>query len=113
MSVKADWHTPDVALDDDGWDEPERIERVGTPIELNATGDRAELNRELLDTMEREQQLADQGVTCAIKDKRDSSCHACPLFSDDGSPDAELCAIGRRQERLCTQIIVSARGGRR
>jgi hypothetical protein len=111
VTVRADWHTP--ALEGDGGDPfatPERIERVGTPIDLRATDDRAELTTALQQTIAREARLADEGVTCAIKDVADASCHACPLFRADGSAMSRLCALGREQESLSTRIAVTFHG---
>jgi hypothetical protein len=114
VSVKAEWHTPELvaALDPDELFGPaERIEDVGTPIVLDAAGELAELQRELTETLTAENRLYGAGVTCKIKDSADTSCHACPLYRADGSPHAELCAIGRRQERICTAIVVHHHGG--
>lgn len=114
MPVRAVWHTELVVPDDgDPFDEPGRIEDVGTPIAIGATGEQAELHRQLVASLAAEGELDAAGVRCAIKDARDTSCHACPLYLADGSPAAQLCALGRRQERLCTQITVLHRGGRR
>lgn len=118
MGIATNWHSELVVRDEsDPFDEPlgerRRIENVGTPIAVGAEGEPARLHAELVQTLMAEGQLDAEGVTCAIKDARDTSCHACPLFLADGSPAAELCAIGRRQEALCTQIAVLHRGGRR
>jgi hypothetical protein len=116
MSVKARWHQAELVLDyelsfdADPEPKPQRVESAGVPIALR--GDRAELSRALADTIGREGALAEQGVTCAIKDIHDTSCHACPLYREDGSPAALLCAIGREQERLCTEIAVTYHDGR-
>lgn len=118
MGVQAVWHSELVVPDDDDDpfadpDEPTRIEDVGTPIAIGSPGDEAQLHRELVLSLTAEGELDAQGVRCAIKNAHDASCHACPLYRDDGSLDAQLCAIGRRQEQLCTQITVLRRGGRR
>lgn len=116
MGVRAIWHSELVVADasDPFADtEPTRIEDVGTPITIGAAGDEARLHRELVESLAAEGELDGRGVRCAIKDARDTSCHACPLYLDDGSPAAQLCALGRQQERLCTQITVLHRGGRR
>jgi hypothetical protein len=116
MGVRAVWHNelvlPEEA-DPFGDRQPERIEDVGTPIVLGAEGEDARLQRSLVDTLVREGKLDAQGVTCAVKDVKDASCFACSLYADDGSPAAQLCAIGREQERLCTEIAVRRHGGRR
>jgi hypothetical protein len=108
MPVKAHWHQPELALEHelsfDACPEPERVERVGVPVLL--AGPLAELNKQLIGTLSRENALHEQGVTCAIKDRADTSCHACPLYRDDDSALAQLCGIGREQERLCTELAV-------
>lgn len=106
MSVRAEWHTPRVAIvDDDPF--AERIEDVGTPIDLGAPGELATLNRKLVASIAEENRLFNAGVSCRVKDAADTSCHVCPLYRQDSSPEAELCAIGREQERLCTLIVVA------
>lgn len=114
MSVKAHWHQPELALEHelsfDASPEPERVERVGVPVLL--TGPLAGLNEQLVGTLARESALLEDGVTCAIKDRVDTSCHACPLYRDDSSPLAQLCAVGREQERLCTEIAVGIQDAR-
>lgn len=105
----------DAALDLDGrlgelWERPERIEDVGTPIVLGDAGELAEISERLVESIHRENELANAGVTCRVKTIADASCHACPLYRADGSPMAELCAIGREQERLCTLIAVHHHG---
>jgi len=116
VTVQTAWHA---ALDivDDGddpfSDEPKRIEEVGTPIVLDAGTGEAELRDQLVRSLSAEAHLAERGVTCAVKDAQDTSCFACPLYRDDDTPEAQLCAIGRLQQSLCTQIVVSYRGGRR
>jgi hypothetical protein len=109
VTVKANWHTPALADTGDPFEAPERIERVGTPIELRAGRD--ELLAALSRTLAEEGRLADEGTTCAIKTVADASCHACPLYRDDDSPLARLCAIGREQETICTRIAVLRHGG--
>lgn len=116
MPVRAHWHQPELALDSElSFDapapEPERVERVGVPV-LLAGGLLAGLNQQLIGTLARESALLEDGVTCAIKDRADTSCHACPLYRDDDSSLAQLCAIGREQERLCTEIAVGMRDAR-
>jgi hypothetical protein len=117
VTVRAVWHDSLVVVEGgdpfSDPDEPQRIEDVGTPIALNAEGERDALQRSLVRALVREGELEDQGVTCAIKNVANTSCHACPLYVDDGSPAAALCAVGRAQETLCTSIAVLVHGGRR
>jgi hypothetical protein len=108
---RASWHTQlEVDAADPFADGPQRIETVGTPVDLT---DEGTLRRQLTRSLVTEAALEEAGVTCAIKDAKDASCHACPLYRGDDSPEAQLCAIGRLQERLCTKLVVTQRGGRR
>lgn len=113
MTVRrVSWHADlEVDNDDPFADGPQRIEEVGTPVDLAETG--RSLRRQLTRSLAAEAQLEEAGVTCAVKNVKDTSCFACPLYRKDDSPDAQLCAIGRLQERLCTELVVTQRGGRR
>lgn len=112
MPVKAEWFTPEGdVVAGDPFADAEDIEKVGTLVELGAEGADAELNRRLIESVHREGELAEQGVTCPIKDAADTSCHACPLFRADDSPMARLCLLGREQERTCTQLVARRHGG--
>lgn len=108
MPVRAEWHTelrvPD--LEDPLADQPADIRDVGVPIAMSPGSDDAPLKQRLLALVEDEVRLADAGVECRIKNSTDTSCHACPLFRDDGSPEARLCAVGRETERVCTELQV-------
>lgn len=114
MTARASWHSPvEVDHSDDPFAEPQRIEDVGVPIVLDAADGEAKLHRQLARSLTAEGELEARGVTCAVKNARDTSCHACPLYRADDSLEAALCAVGRLQERLCTEIAVSQHGGRR
>lgn len=106
--VRAEWHTDLVVPVDDDPFAPS-VEHVGAPIVLSADGERAELQRALAVSLVRENELAEQGRTCRIKDSAESICHACPLF-DVTDP---LCVIGREQETITTRLLVLHHGGRR
>lgn len=102
-AIKANWHLPPVAdADEDPFAAP--IESVGVPIRLDA--DRAELNREFVALVRREQELANDGTRCAIKDADQTSCHVCPVAGRHG----ELCTIGRQQETALTLMAVLEHG---
>jgi hypothetical protein len=115
VTVRAAWHGELRLTDDDDpfADGPMRIEDVGTPIVLDAKAGVAKLQTQLVRSLVGEGKLAEQGVTCAIKNAQDTSCFACRLYRDDDSPEAQHCALGRLQESLCTEIVVTQRGGRR
>jgi hypothetical protein len=116
MGVRAVWHS-ELVLEEGGdpfaVPEQRRIEDVGTPIVLGAEGEQARLQAALIATLGREGELDARGVRCAIKDVANTSCHACPLYRNDGSAEAQLCAVGREQEQICTRIAVLHHGGRR
>lgn len=101
MGVRADWSLPDVIADDvDPFQPQARIEDVGVPIRLN--GRRADLDARVLELVQAEAALFDRGITCAVKDRPDTCCHACPL-RDHGGP-VELCAVGLEQEQVLTTL---------
>src|SRR4051812_6625789 len=101
MAVKANWPAPPVEVDtsDPFADAPARIEDVGVPVDLRDDDELFDLLKELLDE---EQRLYNAGVVCPVKDKADTSCHACPIAGRYG----ELCAVGRRQEKVLTEMAV-------
>lgn len=100
-ATRANWHVPAivVAAEDPFGDIP--VEQTGVAVHLDDVG---ELELALVELIEQEGQLFNQGVTCAIKDRANTSCHACPL-NDKG----DLCRVGRDTEKVCTQLAV-ARG---
>lgn len=109
-SVQARWATPaiDVDIEADPFapmpsvGRPRRVEDVGIPIDL--TDDQPKLRERLIELCSREGNLYNEGVTCSIKERDDTSCHACPLKPDDDT--ALLCAVGREQEAICTKLAV-------
>jgi hypothetical protein len=105
--VRANWHVAelDVATDDPFAVD---VEEVGLPIRLD--GERASLDRQLVDLIRAEGVLFEAGITCSIKDRSDTCCSACPLFKRDGRL-APLCDVGRRQEQVCTRLAVRRVGG--
>jgi hypothetical protein len=107
-AVKARWH---VDLDQLGAGVPdlwaEEVEATGLPIDLTTTV--ARLTDELLKTGKKEGYLDSCGITCAIKDRPDTSCWACPLYAGDvpDDPRGSLCIVGREQERITTRLVVA------
>lgn len=107
-AVKAKWH---VDLDLLGAGVPdlwaEEVEATGLPIDLTTTV--ARLSAELLKSGKREGYLDRQGITCAIKDRVDTSCWACPLYAGENQDDprGSLCIVGREQERISTRLAVA------
>ena len=106
MTVKAKWHSqlPDVPEEDPF---QARVEQLGLPIRLDRT--HAQINERIAQTVQQEQGLFNLGIVCAIKDRDDTSCHACPLSAheDPEAPLHLLCKLGREQEVLLTQLAVA------
>jgi hypothetical protein len=109
MTARANWFVAQLAsLDDepDPFDAP--IEEVGQRIDLRDPRERLEMRlRELL---ERESNLFNANITCAIKDMPNSCCHACPVSkaTERGDPMHTLCRLGREQEAVLTELAVLA-----
>lgn len=76
------------------------VEEVGKPIDL--TGDTAQLSAQLVVLGDRERILFEQGLECAVKDRSDTSCSACPVRGRHGA----LCALGVEEEQIATQIAL-------
>lgn len=104
--VKANWHVNLDVLSDglaDLW--ADEVAETGLPIELG--DDSAKLSDKLERTVRQEAYLFNQGVTCQIKDREDTSCWACPVYrGDTDDPVGALCLVGREQERLLTRLAV-------
>lgn len=84
---------------------------MGQPIDLDAEGGEARLNERLVVLIQEEGELYAADVRCAIKERDDTSCHACPLYTDDAlETRSALCAVGREQERICTALAAQAAG---
>lgn len=115
VSIGAEWHFEEAAF--------ETVERSGydplidpayaapmPPISIRT--DAAELDRQVLALLEQEAQLFDAGITCPIKDLRDTTCLACPVSAarDHSEPRGKLCRVGQEQERVAT-VLVAQRAG--
>lgn len=90
-------------------DDPFEVEvpAVGVPIRLD--GPRASLDRELVELVRAEARLFEAGVECRIKNRKDTCCTACPIAGEDPAI-AELCRVGRAQERVCTTLVARRHG---
>lgn len=79
----------------------ERIEDVGVPFDLREPDALAPSVAALLN---QEAALFNQGITCPVKDRTDTSCSACAYahHEEDGHPLQPLCHVGREQERVAT-----------
>lgn len=124
MGVKANWFLDDVrpdvgdpfagvgALPTPMPPVVERLEDVGVPFDLRDPGSLLTAATALLNE---EGRLWDQGVTCAVRDRADTSCSACAFahHEENGHDLQRLCEIGREQERLLTthaHLMERARG---
>lgn len=101
--TKANWHN-DIIVDDDDSD-PFEVHERGLPIEIG--DEEARVSQAIVRSLEREGRLADQGITCAIKDRPDTTCWACPVYKPPSSPHpiSVLCRLGREQDRLVTRAV--------
>lgn len=105
--AKVDWGVEDLAadMDEDPFKGHENVEQQGLPIDLSA--DEPVLQEKLIELVNSEGALAERGVTCALKDRPDSTCNACPISQHEGSGEmATLCKIGRRQEQVVMELHV-------
>lgn len=107
MTARANWFIDELpGLDDELDPFAVPIEEVGERIDLLEPEARLHLRfRELLD---REGRLFNRAVTCAIKDRPDTTCHACPISKahDRADPLGPLCRLGREQEVVLTELAV-------
>lgn len=110
MTIQARWHQEIVVPDDDPF--RQRVEEVGYAITL--TEDTPKLELELVELIRTESALHSVGVTCAIKDRDDTSCTACPLsaHADPKAALQPLCIVGREEERVMTQLAIVREAGR-
>lgn len=108
MSIRANWFAPVTPVASDPFAMP--IEQAGTPIDLS--GEEATLQHELLALMNAEAELFDLGVSCSIRDRADTCCHACPVSKHTSDETfGQLCRNGRQVEVVVTKLAVIANGG--
>jgi hypothetical protein len=101
MSVRAQWFSADLAVDTaDPFAEEDPV-TVGVPVDLDVAQ-----GRRLVELLEREETLASGGLTCKLKDRVDTCCHACPKQGVKG----QLCEVGLAQERLIGEMAVRSYG---
>lgn len=114
MTARANWFTDTAPQDLDSEPDPFSvpIEEVGERIDLRDP--EAALQLRVRELLTREGRLDEKGVTCPIKNRSDSTCHACPVSAahDHEQPLGMLCRIGREQELVLTELVVlSCRAG--
>lgn len=105
MGVRANWFVEDELPADTATLPPaeQRVEDVGVPFDLR---DPASLMPVLTNLLNQEAAMFNQGITCAVKDRADTSCAACVFAHDheEGHPLQILCQVGREQERITTTV---------
>lgn len=109
MTAKANWFVESVAgLDDEPDPFAAPVEEVGERIDLRDP--KARLHVRLEELLQHEATLYSRGVACAIKERSDSTCHACPVShaNDHGHELSTLCRVGREQETVLTELAVLA-----
>ena len=115
VSIGAEWHFEEAAFETvqrSGYD-PLIDPAYAAPMPpISVTTPTAELDSYVLNLLEQEAQLFDEGITCPIKDQRDTTCLACPVSAsrDHSEPKGKLCRVGQEQERVAT-VLVAQRAG--
>lgn len=111
MRTRTRWTSKEIVVPDgDPFDQ--RVQQLGMPIQLSEG--RAGLEAKLVELVAQEGLLWNAGVRCAIKDKPDTTCSACPLCAanDPESALQALCLVGRAEERVLTEIACAKEIGR-
>lgn len=109
MSTRAKWYVEELpTLDDEPDPFAMPIEEVGERIDLSDPS--GALGLRLRELMRREASLDRMGITCPIKVRPDTTCHACPISRAHVPEEAmsHLCKIGREQEHVATEGAVLA-----
>jgi hypothetical protein len=107
MTVRANWFTAQApSLDDEPDPFSIPIEEIGQRIDLRDP--RAALLIRIRELLYREAALSDAQVMCVIKDRADTTCHACPVSKAHDRTQAlgVLCRVGREQEVALTELAV-------
>lgn len=107
MTAKANWFVEQhVPLDDEPDPFAMPVEEVGERIDLRDPASVLELR--VSELLRREGNLHEREITCALKDRRDMSCHACPISKahDREAPMGMLCRLGREQENVLAELVV-------
>lgn len=113
MTAQSNWFVERIdAMQETGDPFAVPVEEVGQRIDLRDPA--AALHLRLHELMTREAWLFNAGVSCAIKDRPDTSCHACPVSKAHDPSDrlGALCRVGREQETVCTELAVLRCQGR-
>jgi hypothetical protein len=106
VSTRANWFI-DVEIPPVDLDDPPLplVEEVAEKIDLR---DVESLQNLLHQLQAAEVRMANDGLTCAIRDDAQSTCSACPVARSftDSDPLGSLCQNARHQERLVTSLAV-------
>lgn len=102
-ATKARWFVDDLEA------EP-TVQELGTPVDLRSEPD---LFQRLTELVALEGELFNRGVTCAIRDERDSVCSACPVSQVDSTGGvSDLCRVGTERDRVLSMMVVKRCQGR-
>lgn len=106
MSVKANWFA-ELSKSADTTDPFAcHVEQLGLEVDLR---DPEALQRTFHELNEREAALYEQGITCGIRDRKDTSCSACPVARTDVLDRlTPLCDVGKDMERVTTTLAAHA-----
>lgn len=113
MGVRADWHEDAVVAPAGSgpFGLPSSTGMTFGPLSLDLTV--PDIREKLVKLARRERFLFDQrNLSCPIKDKCDSTCHACPLNQADNREHRKspLCRVGIEQEQALTMLAVKLDG---
>lgn len=112
MAVRADWHE-DADTVTSAEVDPFSLASSGLmKTTLPIDTDSQKLFDRLRVLVKHESALFNEGTTCAIKDKPETCCSACPVNDSDGDGNAAfLCRIGVEQEQVVTLIAAQEQRG--
>jgi hypothetical protein len=105
--TRAQWFTETLVIDDELDPFAAPIEEVGERVDLRDPQAADELR--LHELLRREGVLFANGVSCPIKDRPDTTCHACPVSRahDKEAELGALCRVGREQESVLTRLAAA------
>lgn len=113
MTTRANWFI-DVEIPDVDLDEPPQplVEEIAEKIDLRNPD---ELTNLLYQLQCAELRMAQDGLTCAIRDDPESNCSSCPVAVPLSGSSAlgALCSNAKHQERLTTSLVVHRHAGGR
>lgn len=106
MTTRANWFLDELQVEEQPDPFAAPIEEVGQRIDLRDPHDQLQLR--ISELLRGESNLFASGITCAIKDRPDTTCHACPVSKVNKPEEAlsALCKLGRQQEAAMTELAV-------